>query len=68
MGSGACVWVGRSIGGRGNALERQADTSFEIAAGVAHPDIAAKVDHLVAELHFNSAGKLAAEGGAVWPS
>src|SRR5689334_9585453 len=48
------------------ALERQADAGFEIAAVISDPDIAAKVDDLVAELHHDSARKLAAEDRTVW--
>ena len=50
----------------GYHLERQADAGFEIAAIVADADIAAQVDHFVAELHLDSTGKLTAEQRALW--
>ncbi len=43
-------------------MERQSDAGFEIAAVVTAPDIAAKIDHVVAELHFDTAGKLTRRG------
>jgi hypothetical protein len=57
---------GANVRDLSRALERQANAGFEIAAVVADADIATKVDDLVAELHLNSARKLAADAGTIW--
>ena len=58
-----CVKIGREK--TKALLERQPD-GFEIAAVVADPDIAANIDRLVTELHFDTAWKLTAQKRTVW--
>ena len=49
-----------------NILEWQADARFEIAAVIAHSDVAAKIDDFVTELHLDATWKLAAYERTVW--